>query len=50
MCTIAGVQPKTFQDKGGFVELGHYFNKHFVKNAQKKDPQCLLLDAIKTAF
>ena len=33
----AGPQPEFFQGKGGFMELGH-FNKHFVKNKQKKGP------------
>ena len=33
----ADEQPEVFQDRGGFVELGH-FDKHFVKNTQKKDP------------
>ena len=27
-----------FQDRGGFVELGH-FDKHFVKNTRKKGPR-----------
>ena len=43
-----------FQDRGGFVELGH-FDKHFVKNARKKRPQgnilvFFLLDTLKTTF
>ena len=33
----AGVQPEIFQDRRGFVELGH-FDKHFVKNTRKKGP------------
>ena len=32
-----GAQPKMFQGRGGFVELGH-FDKHFVKNTRKKGP------------
>ena len=35
--SLAGAQPEIFQDRGDFVELGH-FNKHFVKNTRKKDP------------
>ena len=32
------MQPEFFHGKEGFAELGH-FDKHFVKNAQKKkDP------------
>ena len=30
-----GAQPETFQDRGGFAELGH-FDKIFVKNTRKK--------------
>ena len=30
-------QPKIFQGRGGFMELGH-FDKHFVKNKRKKEP------------
>ena len=33
----AGAQLEIFQGRGGFVELWH-FDKHFVKNTQKKDP------------
>ena len=32
---MTGVQPEIFQDRGGFVKLGH-FDKHFVKNSRKK--------------
>ena len=37
LCLSTGTQPGIFQDKGGFVELGH-FDKHFVKNKGKKTP------------
>ena len=33
-----GVQPKIFQRKGGFVELGH-LDKYFNKNERKKVTQ-----------
>ena len=33
----AGAQPEIFQGSGGFIKLGH-FDKHFVKNTQKKGP------------
>ena len=35
---ISGTQPEVFQGSGGFVELGH-FDKHFVKNKEKKSSQ-----------
>ena len=38
----AGAQLKTFQDRGSFVEIGH-FDKHFVKNT-KKTPQGNILE------
>ena len=34
----ADAQPEIFQDRGGFVEVGH-LDKHFVKNTRKKSPQ-----------
>ena len=33
----ADAQPEIFQDRGGFVEVGH-LDKHFVKNTRKKVP------------
>ena len=33
----AGAQPKFFQGRGGFVEIG-YFDKHFVKSTREKGP------------
>ena len=49
-----GAQPKMFQGRGGFEELGH-FDKHFVKNTRKKALQgnileFFLLDTLKTTF
>ena len=50
-----GAQPKGFQVRESFVELGH-FNKPFFKNTRKKKaPQAkileiFLLDTLKTAF
>ena len=35
--TNTGMQPETFQGRGGFVESGD-FDKHFVKNTTKEVP------------
>ena len=52
-CT-SGAQPEFFQDRVGFVKLGH-FDKHFVKNSRKKGPagkisEFFLLDTLKAPF
>ena len=49
-----GTQPEIFQDRGGFVKLGH-FDKHFIKQTRKKAQQgkileFFLLDILKTTF
>ena len=51
---LPGAQPEILQDKGDFVELGH-FDKPFVKNTRKKNPQgklleLFLLDTFKATF
>ena len=51
---LTGAQPEIFQDRGGFVKLGH-FGKHFIKKSRKKAPQgkileFFLLDTLKTTF
>ena len=50
----SGAQPEIFQDRGGFVKLGHS-DKHFIKKSRKKNPQgnifeFFLLDTLKTTF
>ena len=49
-----GAQPKIFQGRERFMELGH-FDKKFVKNARKKGPigkglEFFLLDTLKATF
>ena len=44
-----GAQPEIFQDRGGFVKLGH-FNKHFVKNSRKKGSAGKISEFFQKAF
>ena len=40
--SYTGAQPELFQDRGGFVKLGHS-DKHVVKNSTKNVPQGKIL-------
>ena len=43
------MQPELFQDRGGFVESGH-FDKYFVKKTKEKMPQREKLGAFSSRY